>query len=101
VHESGIPTIAELSNNPMLAKEHLESARAKMNDSLRKGLSTEKVFAANEPRLLAPCGVLFGLGLHYLDPFLNIWIHPQAFWPPKKFNSILCLLVIAKFDRSP
>ena len=61
MHESGIPTIAELSNNPMLAKEHLESARAKINDSLRKGLPTVKVFAANEPRRLAPCGVLLVL----------------------------------------
>jgi hypothetical protein len=54
----------------MLAKEHLEPAHTEMNDSLRKGLPTVKVLVANEPRLLVPYGVLFGLSLYYLGSFL-------------------------------
>jgi hypothetical protein len=61
--------IAKLSNNLMLAKEHLESAHTKMNDSLRKGLPTVKVLVANEQRLLVPCNVLFGLSVYCLRPF--------------------------------
>lgn len=51
----------EHPKNPMLTKEHLESAHTETNDSLRKGLPTVKVLIANEPRLLVPYVVLLSL----------------------------------------